>query len=418
MVVVAVVVALLAVGTRQAPATAPATTPAGTTPPTTPAVRVVKIGALAPLTGGLQSYGIGMRDAVLLAVEDANAACGAVKFEAVVEDTATDPTKALERLQILYGQGVRLVVGPMSSREVSAIKSFADGAGVILMSPSSTSPALAIAGDYLYRMVPTDLEGARVIVALLRELGVKRVAIAYRRDAWGEGVNRALREEAEKRGIAVVASEPYDPTPATYPVGIPAAIERLSRALGAPGPDAAAVFITFEDDGVVAAKSAAVDPVLSRVRWIGAEGMLTEGVVKQAGDVLARARLVAYIASPEPGDPNYRRFVERYRGRYGREPTGYDPYAYDSAMMLMQIVCQLGTDDVAKVKAALEQWGRSGRYIGVTGKVFLDENGDRTLSNYIIRGVKLINGTARWVDAAYYYGETDRIEVLDRHFFS
>jgi ABC-type branched-subunit amino acid transport system substrate-binding protein len=37
--------------------------------------KIVYIGAALPLTGGLQSYGIGVKNAVELAVEDANKMC-------------------------------------------------------------------------------------------------------------------------------------------------------------------------------------------------------------------------------------------------------------------------------------------------------------------------------------------------------
>jgi branched-chain amino acid transport system substrate-binding protein len=81
-------------------------------------------------------------------------------------------------------------------------------------------------------------------------------------------------------------------------------------------------------------------------------------------------------------------------------------------MMLMQIVCAIGTDDPAKVKEALEQWGREGRYQGVTGRVFLDAAGDRAYPNYIIWGVVLEDGTPKYIDAAYYYGINRNIVIF------
>ena len=383
-----------------------------------PPKKVVRVGALVPLTGGLASYGAGSRDAIALAVEDANKMCPGVRFEALFEDTGTDPTRALERLQALYARGARIVVGPMSSREVAAVKEFADRNKILIVSQSSTSPLLAIPGDWIYRVVPTDLAQARAIVDLLRRLNVTRAVILYRDDPWGAGLRDAVSREAAAAGVRIVAAEGYPPDPKEFPHAIPPALDKLARALGAPGTDAAVVFVSFEDDGIVAVRSADASPVLAKVRWVGTDGWAySAALAEQAGEVLARHRTLGTIARPHPSDPRYAEFARRYRERYGRDPVAYDPYAYDAAMMLAQIICNLGTDDPERVRAELERWGREGRYTGVTGAVYLDENGDRAFPNYIIWGVKAVEGKPRYVDAGYYYGLNRTIEEFDREFF-
>ncbi|MGC9049712.1 ABC transporter substrate-binding protein, partial [Pyrobaculum sp.] len=163
--------------------TTPTQTPTTTTPSPTQQKKTVYIGAALPLTGGLQSYGIGVRNAVELAVEDANKMCPGVKFELLVEDTGTNPQQALQKVQTLYAKGARLIAGPMASGEVSAVKSFADQNKIIIFSPSSTSPLLAIPNDWVYRIVPTDFAQAVAIADLLNKLGVKKAVILYRNDA-------------------------------------------------------------------------------------------------------------------------------------------------------------------------------------------------------------------------------------------
>jgi len=408
---VIIVVAIAAVLLMQQPTTP---TPTATTP--APQVKVVKIGALTPLTGGLQSYGIGMKNAVELAVEDANQMCAGkgIKFELLVEDTATDPTRALEKLQVLYGKGARLIVGPMSSREVSAIKSFADQNRIVVVSPSSTSPLLAVA-DWIFRVVPTDLAQGKAIADLLQHLGVKKVAIIYRNDAWGVGLKDAIVAEAQKLGIQIIAVEGYDPHPGAFPTAIPEVVGKVSKAIGQPSPDVAVVFAAFEDDGVVAMSAAGGDPVLSKVRWIGTDGFAySEALIKQVGQYMAAGKMLGTVVAPDPGDPNYQAFVQKYKAKYGTEPKAYDPYSYDAAMMLMKIVCELGTDDPDRVKATLEQWAKEGKYAGVTGKVYLDEYGDRAYPNYVIWGVVIEGGQAKYIDAGYYYGTDRKIVVYDQ----
>ena len=367
------------------------------------------------MTGILQSYGISAKNAVELAVEDANKMCPNFEFKLLVEDTGTDPKQALEKIQTLYAKGARLIVGPMSSREVSAVKSFADQNKILIFSPSSTSPLLAITDDWVYRIVPTDFAQAVAIADLLKHLGIKRAVITYRNDAWGLGLSNAITNETKKLGIQIVASAGYDPDPKAFPTAVPEVIRKLSAALGQPGPDAAIIFVTLEGDGIAAVQAAAQDPILSKIRWIGTDGVAySEAMIKQVGKEMAAGKMLGTIAAPDPNDPKYQQFKQAYKAKYGKDPVAYDPYGYDAAMMLMQIVCAIGTDDPVKVRETLEQWGREGRYQGVTGRVYLDENGDRAYPNYIIWGVVLEGGTPKYIDAAYYYGTERKITVFDQ----
>ncbi|AET32698.1 ABC transporter substrate-binding protein [Pyrobaculum ferrireducens] len=427
-VVILAIAALLATGGGQQTPTTKPTTPTPTTTQTTPTQtptttspsptqqkKTVYIGAALPLTGGLQSYGIGVRNAVELAVEDANEMCPGVKFELLVEDTGTNPQQALQKVQTLYAKGARLVVGPMASGEVSAVKSFADQNKIIIFSPSSTSPLLAIPNDWVYRIVPTDFAQAAAIADLLNKLGVKKAVILYRNDAWGLGLKNAIANESRKLGIDIVATAGYDPDPKAFPTAVPEAVRKLSSALGQPSTDAAMVFVTFEDDGVIAIQSAASDSVLGKVRWVGTDGIAySEALIKQVGKEMAAARMLGTIAAPDPNDPKFQEFKQRYRSKYGKDPVAYDPYGYDAAMILMQIVCKLGTDEPDKVRAALEQWGKEGTYQGVTGKVYLDAAGDRAYPNYVVWGVVIEGGQPKYIDAAYYYGTDRKIVIFDQ----
>jgi len=377
--------------------------------------RTVYIGAALPLTGGLQSYGISVKNAVELAVEEANKMCAGVQFQLLVEDTGTNPQQALQKVQTLYAKGAKLIVGPMASGEVSATKSFVDQNKIIIFSPSSTSPLLAVGDDWVYRIVPTDFAQAAAIADLLKLLGVKRAVIIYRNDAWGKGLSDAITNETKNLGIQIISSEGYDPSPAVFPTAVPEVIRKLSAALGQPGPDAAIIFITFEDDGIVAIQAVAQDPVLSKVRWIGTDGVAySAALIKQVGKEMAAGKMLGTIAAPDPNDPKFQEFKQKYRAKYGKDPVAYDPYGYDAAMMLMQIVCSIGTDDPEKVKAALEQWGKEGRYQGATGKVYLDSAGDRAYPNYVIWGVALEGDTPKYIDAGYYYGTDRKIAVFDQ----
>jgi branched-chain amino acid transport system substrate-binding protein len=158
-IVVAIITLLVGVGigyvvaSYMAPA-APVTPKAGLT-------GEVPIGVLLPLSGPLATLGEPNRPALLIAADEINnllAKSGANwRIKLYIEDTETKPEIALEKLMNLHAKGIKVVIGPMGSGEVLKIKEYADSNKILVISQSSTSPMLAIKGDYIYRFVPNDL---------------------------------------------------------------------------------------------------------------------------------------------------------------------------------------------------------------------------------------------------------------------
>ena len=120
----------------------------------------IPIGALLPLTGVLASFGQNNKVAAEIAVEEVNDFLEKIgagwRLKLYVEDTETKPSVALEKLMALHSKGVKVVIGPMASSGVKALKEYADSNKILVVSPSSTSPALAIPDDYIFRFPPTD----------------------------------------------------------------------------------------------------------------------------------------------------------------------------------------------------------------------------------------------------------------------
>lgn len=67
------------------------------------------------------------------------------------------------QLKKLDDSGVRIIIGPATSAAVMSVKDYANQHGIILISPSSTSAALSIANDNLFRFVPNDKNQAEFI---------------------------------------------------------------------------------------------------------------------------------------------------------------------------------------------------------------------------------------------------------------
>ncbi|PLJ77080.1 MAG: hypothetical protein B7L53_08140, partial [Thermofilum sp. NZ13] len=227
--------------------------------PTAPAAQqtiTVPIGALLPLTGDLSSFGKRNQHALELAVEDINAFAEQVgspfRFKLLVEDTGTNPEQARAKIQALAAQGVQAVIGPMASSEVSQVKQFADANKIVVISQSSTAPSLAVAGDYVFRVVPNDVYQGRALARLVFSSGFRGAAVIYKNDAWGKGLFEAFAARFRELGGSVEAVA-FDPNAQD----VSGEVARLAEAASKLGPSTAVVLISFEDDGIRVIQAAA-----------------------------------------------------------------------------------------------------------------------------------------------------------------
>ena len=110
--------------------------------------KIIRIGALIPVTGTASSSGEATSAALTVALQEINQYLDGIKsgyqLEISLEDTGTDTLISIQQYNKLKAEGIRLVIGPYSSAEVKAIKPLADKDGVLVVSPSSVATSLAI----------------------------------------------------------------------------------------------------------------------------------------------------------------------------------------------------------------------------------------------------------------------------------
>ncbi|HTG50569.1 MAG TPA: ABC transporter substrate-binding protein, partial [Gemmatimonadales bacterium] len=213
------------------------------------------VGALLSLTGPGQTLGRTSETALELAADDLNARftdqSSPIRVSLRVEDTGLDPTQALDRLRTLAGQGVRLFVGPQSSSEVGALKTFADSAGVVLLSQGSTAGALSIPDDNIFRLVPDDGAEGAAMVELLREDGIETVVPLWREDAGNQGLHDAVERLFEEAGGTVTAGASYAPGTTDFTATLATIRSEIETAVAAGGASTVAVyFAAFEESTV------------------------------------------------------------------------------------------------------------------------------------------------------------------------
>jgi branched-chain amino acid transport system substrate-binding protein len=372
--------------------------------PSQPEERELVIGALLPLSGALSSSGESTRVALELATNEINEYLveleSPTKVSLLVEDTATDPAVALEQLQRLHERGVNLVIGPDSSLEVEAVKSYADDHGIILISQGSTAPSLAIPGDNVFRFVPDDTHQAEAIAQLLWNDGVKLVIPVWRGDVWGEDLAEATKCRFEAFGGTAVEGVRYNPEATQFSAVLEQLNELVSDAIAQYGDtDAVAIQLMAFEEVIPLFSEAESYPLLGSVRWYGSDGTaLNKALVNspEAAEFAAKTGFFSSLYGFEEGP-----IQVQIQERIGRTPESDALAAYDTLWVATLACLAAGdADDAANLKKALVR--TADLYFGATGWTGLNEAGDRAFGDYDFWTIEKVNEDYEWVRVARY----------------
>ena len=145
----------------------------------------IKMGIILGFTGPIESLTPAMRDSAKLAFEEASASgslLGGKKISVLEADsTCVDSAAATAAAEGLISQGVAAIMGADCSGVTGAIASnVAVPNGVVMVSPSATSPGLTTLDDngYFFRTAPSDARGGQILADITKDRKVKSVALS------------------------------------------------------------------------------------------------------------------------------------------------------------------------------------------------------------------------------------------------
>lgn len=186
----------------------------------------VKIGVFLGFTGPIESLVAEMGPAAEFAIEEVNASgllLGGAKVTSVRGDTtcvdAGAATAAIERL--ITADGVSGVVGgDCSGVTGAALNNVAMPNGMVMISPSATSPGLSHMNNedngLFFRTAPSDARQGVVMTEALMDQGIKEVAVTYTNNDYGKGLADSFQAAYEAAGGTVTISAPHEDGKADY----------------------------------------------------------------------------------------------------------------------------------------------------------------------------------------------------------
>ncbi|WP_170381125.1 ABC transporter substrate-binding protein [Ruegeria atlantica] len=175
----------------------------------------VKMGIMFGFTGPIESLSPAMASGAELAmkeVSDSGKLLDGSTVTPVRADTGcADNALATANAERLVAEGINGLVGGDCSGVTGAIlQNVAVPNGMVMISPSATSPGLSVMEDngLFFRTSPSDAREGEIMAEILTERGVNSIALTYTNNDYGKGLSEAIKSSFEAKGgeVTIVAA--------------------------------------------------------------------------------------------------------------------------------------------------------------------------------------------------------------------
>ncbi len=333
----------------------------------------IKIGAILPLTGSGALWGQNAQKGIKLALEQLNRNGGinGKKVEVIFEDSKSVPNEAVSAFRKLIDiDKIQCSIVDMISSNVLALAPIAEQKKVVIISPGASSPDITNAGEYTFRNWPSDaFQGEELAKFVFTKKNIKKVAILYIENSFGESLKKVFTATFENLGGNVVLSEPFKQGSVDFRPQV--AKVKSSNPEGI-------VLFTYPVEAlklVKQIKSANINAQLFATAEIEDPTVLTESSFEGL-----------IYAFPKPADRNQKEvadFISAYKSKYNEEPGIVADVAYDAFNILCKAIREVGYNG-PKIKDALLNIKD---YHGAAGITTFDKNGD-VIKPFIFKVIK------------------------------
>ena len=303
----------------------------------------IKLGVLLGFTGPIES----LTDTMAVAAERAMAEVsesglllgGLTVTSARADSSCIDVAAATRSAEFLIDTiGVAGIVGPACSGATSAVaQNVAVPSDMVVVSPAASLPDLASIEDdgLFFRMAVSDDREGEIMSAVLRDQGVKRVAVTYTDNSYGEGLADNFVAAFEAAGGKVTISAEHQNGKMDYSSEIAALDSAGGQRL---------VVIGYPDQGAAEIVQASLDAGAFDTFHFS-EAMLGDRLVSRFGSELAGSTSQVEIASPKGA-----RLFNGVAGTAFDPDAAYAQESYDATAVILLAMQAAGSADPAVYK--------------------------------------------------------------------
>ena len=388
------------------------------------------IGCLLPLSGPYKIYGNGALKGIQLAFNQFNAKNPQRSIKIIVKDTASDSAKSEIAVKELFEENVAAIIGPVVTSGSAARKAQNYGIPIITLTQKDDIPEI---GEYVFRnFITPEMQVKALVSYAAEELGLKSYAILYPDEKYGRTFMNLFWDEVIAHEGKVVGVESYRPDgtdfadPIKKLVGLyyevpeelknidetakeketNEAIENIAETLLSPLDEKSenwdikeneeseaivdfdAVFIPDapKKSGLIIPQLAFYD--VKDTYLFGTNLWHSENLIDMTYKH-AQGAIMPDGFFAESKSENVKQFVDSYNEIFHQKPGFIEAAAYDTALILFQIVSRPDVRFRSVIKNELK---RLDGFQGITGLTSFDHNGDAIKNLYLlqIRGQRFV----------------------------
>jgi branched-chain amino acid transport system substrate-binding protein len=315
------------------------------------AAQDVKIGSLSAITGPIANLVPPIIEAEQLAIKEINdqgGILGGRNVALVVADTGCNAQQAVDAAnKIVNVDQVVAIAGALcSGATIAAASNTAVPSGVLMVSPTSTSPELTTLADsdYVFRTAPSDAYQGAVLARLVLSKGIDRVALTFANNDYGVGLAGAFRAAYSAQGGTITADQVHEEKKSSYR----SELATLSRG----EPDALVVLAYAGDSGLTILRQSLENGFFDR--FVGADGMRDDVLIEQLGVDSVKNLILTQPTSP-PTNPAKDVFNGNFSAAGGDPSSIFVQQSYDAVMLIALAIEKAGTTDRTALLNALAE---------------------------------------------------------------
>lgn len=344
---------------------------------------VIKIGVFEPMTGANAAGGEMTVEGIQLANEKMPEILGK-KVELVIVDNKSDKVEAANAANKLIEQDkVVAIIGSYGSSLSMAAGDIVKTAQVPAVGCSPTNPLVTLNNDFYFRVCFIDpFQGTVMANYAFNELGAKTAAIIQDvQQDYSVGLSKYFVDaftELTGDPNSIVATVSYNTGDQDFSAQLTSVKGLNPDVIFAPGNygESALLIKQARDLGMNT-------PILGGDTWEAPE-FLSIGGAAVEGAVFS-----THFTSEAPVTEVSEVFLADYQAKYGKAANAFAALGYDAYMVILDAIERAGSADSVAIQQAL---AATEGFVGATGNITLDENGDAVKSAVInkVEGGKFV----------------------------
>jgi len=377
----------------------------------------IKVGFMSSLTGPLSPNGKDMLNSFELFLEEQSGKLAGREVKLITEDDAGNPATGLTKLRgMVEGQGIELLVGPLSAAVGYAIRDYIDGNKLPAIFPivSGEDITQRKRSPYIVRTGWSSAQPSHPFGKWVYDnLKYRRIAIIGYDFAFGWEVAAGFHRTFEESGGQIVQKL----WPPLFTTDFGPYISQIKR-------DVDAVYAVFSGaDALRFAKQYEDAGLKARLPLIGGGTFTDEHVLRTMGDEVSGV-ITALHYSAALNNPVNRKFVQAYETKFKQMPSYYSEGTYVAGLQLKRALEAIGgeAENRERLVAALRKVELADT---PRGPIRFDDYGN-PIQNIYVRKVERVSGrlqntvihTFEKVSQFWIYKPEDYLKnpVYDRNF--